>query len=70
MTSQGAIDLEPLLAFLGERGWPQRVTTFDQYGGARMTVMLEPAPGADQLRELAARFGDAYEFTSVTARWS
>lgn len=66
VASQGATDLEPLLAFLRQRMWPQLVTTYDQYGGRRMSVMLEPAPSADQLRELTTEFGDAYEFTTVT----
>lgn len=66
MSLRGAADLKPLLAFLRERGWPQRVTTYDQYGGRRMAVMLEPPPSAEQLHELSAHFVDAYEFTSVT----
>lgn len=59
-------DLLPLLGFLSERQWPQRITTYDMYGGPGMTVMLEPPPSPEQLRELAAVFGDAYEFDDVS----
>lgn len=67
MASRGATDLKPLLAFLRERNWPQRVTTYDQYGGRGVEVMLDPPPSEDQLDELTAQFSDAYEFTDVTA---
>ena len=68
MASQGSTDLEPLRTFLRRKQWRQRITTYDQYGGHRMLVMLEPAPSPDQLRALTAEFGDAYDFTTVRAR--
>lgn len=58
-------ELRPLRGFLKERGWAQRVETYDQYGGPRMSVTLTPSPSQEQLDVLYAQFGNAYEFGEV-----
>lgn len=65
--NDGERDLLPLRRFLREPQWPQRITTYDMYGGVGMTVMLEPPPSAQQLHELHAKFGDAYAFDTLGA---
>jgi hypothetical protein len=67
VSTPGEADLAPLIAFLRERRWGLEVTTYDQYGGKEMSVVLEPAPNQEQLRDLRTRFADAYDFTTVTA---
>lgn len=62
-------ELKPLRRFLLERRWRLRVGSYDQYGGSRMLVMLEPAPTKEQLQELYARFGDAYEFADLSVQF-
>jgi hypothetical protein len=62
------VKLQPLRRFLLERGWPQRIATYDQYGGPQMLVMLTPAPSQEQLDVLHAEFGDTYDFDQVYAQ--
>ncbi len=62
-------DVLPLRRFLAEREWPQRITTYDMYGGAGLTVMLQPSPTPEQLRELHEEFGDAYTFDTVATMY-
>ena len=68
MGTTGKTQLEPLRRFLRQQEWPQRITTYDQYGGVGMTVELRPPPSPEQLDRLRVEFGDAYDFTEVRAR--
>ena len=34
----GKTQVEPIRRFLMQQEWPQRITTFDQYGGVGMAV--------------------------------
>ena len=67
MRTKGKAQLDPLRRFLVQQEWPQRIATFDQYGGAGMAVELRPVPSPEQLHRLRAEFGDAYDFTEVGA---
>lgn len=58
-------ELEPLQRFLFEQGWPQRITSYDMYGGPGMTVMLAPEPSPEQHAQLVYAFGDTYTFEQV-----
>ena len=63
MGHAGKAQLEPLRRFLMQQEWPQRIATFDQYGGVGMAVELRPPPSPEQLHRLRVEFGDAYDFT-------
>ena len=67
MVTTGKAQLEPLRRFLMQHEWPQRIATFDQYGGAGMSVELRPPPSPEQVQRLRVEFGDAYNFTEMRA---